>query len=128
VKQRGFNVQRIDDEGRLNLLVQRRRLNANLARQLTELAQEADQPLPSRASAAGSWEKLRGIPALGRGVGGAIRGTRPDQVFMPEGVTYQLAVLATGIDGTSPGTQPEEALLEAERETEALLRAAGRIT
>jgi hypothetical protein len=46
---------------------------------------------------------------------------------MPERVTYHLAVLADGIDGTSPGTQPEEACLAAERETERLLRAAGRI-
>ncbi len=26
------------------------------------------------------WETLRGIPALGKGVSGAIRGTRPDRI------------------------------------------------
>jgi hypothetical protein len=108
-----LDQERIDDEGRLNLMVQRRRLNANLARQLTEMARETDQPLPTRATAGGDVSKLRGIPAIGRGVPGAMRGSRPDMSYLPEAVRF-LAVAVDGIDGTSPGTQPEEALMAKE--------------
>lgn len=110
---RGPNVEPIQAEGRLVLLVQRRRLDVAATRQVTELAREADQPLPTRATAAGDPDKLRGIPVCG--VGGAIRGTRPDRDGLAHvGRLWSLAELSRDIPGTSPGTQPEEALMESE--------------
>ena len=46
---------------------------------LARIAQETDSTIerPSYATAAGDQRKLRGIPAIGRGVAGAIRGTSP---------------------------------------------------
>jgi hypothetical protein len=57
-------------------------LRAAQARALAEALLEADarddrERRPSRATAAGDWRKLRGLPAVGRGVSGAIPGTRP---------------------------------------------------
>lgn len=110
---RGPNVEPLGPD-RLNLMVQRHRIDVTLTRQLTELAREADAPLPTRATAAGDPDKLRGIPVCG--VGGAIRGSRPDRDGLAHvGRLWSLASLSTGIAGTSPGTQPEEALLEKER-------------
>lgn len=51
-----------------------------LARILKETA--ADHPPPTRgATAGGDSRKLRGIPAIGRGVSGAIPGTRPEDAI-----------------------------------------------
>jgi hypothetical protein len=60
---------------------------AGFQRILTEIAERQariDQNIqapadhaPSRATAAGDTRKLRGIPAIGRGVPGEINGTRP---------------------------------------------------
>jgi hypothetical protein len=48
------------------------------------LREVSDEPPSSGAgaTAAGDWRRLRGIPAIGRGVAGAIRGSRPgDSLF-----------------------------------------------
>lgn len=48
-------------------------------RQMDEMACEPDdQKIAKGATPAGDERRLRGIPAIGRGVGGAIPGTRPD--------------------------------------------------
>lgn len=56
-------------------------LNAHCAKQLAQFAREADDSLVLRtvrgATPAGDEQRLRGIPALARGVGGTIRGTQP---------------------------------------------------
>ena len=51
---------------------------AKRERIMRELAQEPDeQHVVKGATPAGDERRLRGIPAIGRGVGGAIPGTRP---------------------------------------------------
>ena len=114
MRARRLDEARIENDGRLLLIVKRTRLTVALNAQLTELAMEVDQPMPSRATAAGDVAKLRGIPAIGRGVPGATRGSRPDTAYMAETVVYALSVLGQDIDGTSPGTQPEQALMDKE--------------
>lgn len=121
-----LDQERIESDGRLVLLVQRQRVTVALTKQLVELARETDLPLPSKATAAGDVQKLRGIPAVARGVPGATRGSRPDTAYMAERVKWHnperevgafidaVGVLAYDVDGTSPGTQPEEALLAKE--------------
>lgn len=56
-------------------------LDLHNARLLTQLALEADDDTPMRASRQlsriGDERQLRGIPAVGPGCSGAIRGTRP---------------------------------------------------
>lgn len=50
------------------------------ARQLVAVARGTDAPISAprtRASAGGDSRSLRGIPAIGRGVAGAIAGTAP---------------------------------------------------
>jgi hypothetical protein len=107
-------------EGRLTLALQRVRLQHHQAVVAAELAREVEEPMPvARASLPGDQMRLRGIPAVGgRGsIGGAIRGTRPDvDAFgRDRGAVHALAVLVRDeIDGASPGTQPEEALLAGE--------------
>lgn len=114
MKSKRLDEQRIDYDGRLNRQVRRTQESMALAQQVTELSRETDKPMDSRATAAGDVEKLRGIPCQGRGIGGGIRGTRPDTAWMPETVVYALAIVASDVDGTSPGTQPEEALMAKE--------------
>lgn len=114
MKSKRLDEQRIESTGRLSLVVARTRVSVALAAQVTELSLETDLPMPSRATAAGDVEKLRGIPCQGRGIGGATRGSRPDTAWMPETVVYALASVASDVDGTSPGTQPEEALMAKE--------------
>lgn len=66
--------------------IDRYRQDVALERQLLDLAREQGRPLPQAeriagATALGDPVKLRGIPAVGRfGIGGAISGTRPDQL------------------------------------------------
>lgn len=110
---RRIDEQRIENDGRLLLIVKRTRETVAMSSKLAELSRETDQPMPSRATAAGDTAKLRGIPAVGRGVPGAIRGSRPDSAYIAEPIVYALAVLSTE-DGTSPGTQPEQALMDKE--------------
>lgn len=122
MKPHGLNVEPIVYEGHLVRAVQGMRMKAATARQLAEFAREADQPLPSKgATAAGDPERLRGLPAVvGRGsIGGAIRGTLPHVEALREdrAAAHALAVLVRDdVDGASPGTQPEQALLAAEAE------------
>lgn len=55
--------------------------DAHHAKMLKQFALEDDAPMlgrPARASDAADERTLRGIPAIGRGVSGAIPGTRPD--------------------------------------------------
>jgi hypothetical protein len=49
------------------------------ARGLAQIVDDATEDLPDVKSThtAADWLTLRGLPAVGRGVGGAIRGTRP---------------------------------------------------
>jgi hypothetical protein len=109
----------------LNLVIQRRRRAAALACQVARIALETGEPLPSApslATPAGDRERLRGIPcACGRGIGGTMRGTQPEQAIVSRSdeiaLVRSLAVLSSDLDGTSPGTQPEQALLEAEEQT-----------
>ena len=63
----------------IGMLLTRREINEKNARLIAELALEAAPEVPIRASAtpAGDERRLRGIPAVGRGVAGAIPGTRP---------------------------------------------------
>ncbi len=72
--------QPIAAEGRLNLAVRRAELEHAQAKLLLELARETDD-VPLRAgkqlSRIGDEAMLRGIPAVGPGCSGAIRGTRP---------------------------------------------------
>ena len=60
-------------------------LLAAQAQQLAEIIQDADQPDTQayRATAGGDERKLRGIPAVARGVQGAIPGTRPGDTLRP---------------------------------------------
>jgi hypothetical protein len=128
-------TERIPYEGRLNRAVQGFRMQQQQARLVAELAREVDQPMPSpQASLPGDPQRLRGLPAVGgRGsIGGHIRGTSPhiDAFGQDRGAIHSLATLVRDeIDGSSPGTQPEQALLEAEaeEETERLLRERGRL-
>jgi hypothetical protein len=69
-------------DGRFSLYLQRKQMETTQARQLAKIMLEvgADNPTeesPSSATAAGDTSKLRGIPAIGRGVAGAIGGTDP---------------------------------------------------
>jgi hypothetical protein len=41
------------------------------------ISKAADAPVTGKATAGGDERALRGIPCIGRGVGGAIRGTQP---------------------------------------------------
>lgn len=52
------------------------------AQQLAEVLRDTDLPdeRTYRATAGGDERRLRGIPAIGRGVTGAIPGTRPGSV------------------------------------------------
>jgi hypothetical protein len=69
----------IDADGRLLRAVQRQRLDEHYAKQLAEAARDTDSVLPERFASKlpGDERALRGIPAIGRGVTGAIPGTRP---------------------------------------------------
>lgn len=70
-------------DSRLNRALRTADLNAQMAKQITELARETGEHLqrPVRGATAGGDErKLRGIPIYARGVGGAIAGTRPDRI------------------------------------------------
>jgi hypothetical protein len=68
----------------LNRTMQLAHLDARNAKLLATLARETGAALPPRqapgATAGGDTRALRGIPAIGRGVTGAIAGTRPEQV------------------------------------------------
>lgn len=85
----------------------------------------------ARSTLGGDPQRLRGVPCVGgRGtIGGAIRGSLPHvDGFREERAAYALAVLCRDDgNGVSPGSDPVEALLEAEAETEGLLCEGGRL-
>lgn len=64
---------------KLNQLLASQDLHAKNAQLIAQLARDTAPEVPMRASAtpAGDERKLRGIPAIGRGVSGAIPGTQP---------------------------------------------------
>jgi hypothetical protein len=103
-------------DGHLLIAVTRVRLQVNLSNQLAELARETGLELPAAgATAAGDPQRLRGIPCVGRGISGGIRDTRPeDSIGRLDSIAARLAVIARDIPGTSPGSDPLEALLVAE--------------
>lgn len=59
------------------------------ARKLAEILLETGEALPVKTASAtsgGDWQRLRGLPAIGRGCAGAIRGTDPlGEVIRREG-------------------------------------------
>jgi hypothetical protein len=62
------------------LAVRNAQLDARNARVLAEFSREAAPAALARgATAGGDWRRLRGIPAIGRGVAGAIPGTSPER-------------------------------------------------
>jgi hypothetical protein len=48
-----------------------------VAKAVEESGEHLDDTRPTRGTLPGDWAKLRGIPAIGRGVRGAIKDTRP---------------------------------------------------
>lgn len=66
-------------EGRVNLVLRRAASHARNARLIAKLSESASGSFtrPMRHTAADA-VTLRGIPAVGHGVGGAIAGSRPD--------------------------------------------------
>jgi hypothetical protein len=76
--------QPIPTESRHLRHARQRQLATDLDKRQARIALETGQPLPPPSSssrktpAGGDARQLRGIPALARGVSGAINGTRPD--------------------------------------------------
>lgn len=99
-------------DGHLLLAVTRVRTAATLANQLVELSRETGLELPAAgATAAGDPQRLRGIPCVGRGISGEIRDTRPeDSIGRLDAIALRLHALSRDIPGTSPGSDPVEAL------------------
>ena len=64
---------------RISRLLAAHEIHEKNAQLIASIAREAEPSTPMRPSAtpAGDERRLRGIPAIGRGVGGAIPGTRP---------------------------------------------------
>lgn len=65
------------------LALKRRLLDEHYAKQLATIARDTGEPQPDRfqQKLPGDELALRGLPALGRGVSGEIRGTRPDRAI-----------------------------------------------
>jgi len=61
------------------LLIKHAELDAHMAQQMLQIARDTgDAPIVDKVlSRLGDERQLRGIPALARGVGGAIAGSRP---------------------------------------------------
>lgn len=75
-----LNTAPIDYDDRIILWARNHQHAVEIDRQLTRIAVEVGADLPptlSAPTAAGDQRRLRGIPAIGRGVAGAITGTRP---------------------------------------------------
>lgn len=66
------------------IVVRNQRLDAENARRLARIARETGQALPRKPppGSAADALTLRGIPAVGRGVSGQIRGTQPEQALL----------------------------------------------
>lgn len=63
---------------RMRARIERHRLAAEHAALVDQALQESTAPTESRSAPADE-RRLRGIPAIGRGVAGEIPGTRPDK-------------------------------------------------
>lgn len=67
------------------LAVKHAQQEAEFARQRVRLALEAGPPEPAKGATSGGDErKLRGVPAIGRGVRGAVEGTVPHLDGLPD--------------------------------------------
>jgi len=82
-----IDQQAIPYESRMSLWARREHEAVAMDRRAAEIVLECGLDIPSRAelsaaTAPGDTRKLRGIPAVGPGVPGAIRGTRPDRALM----------------------------------------------
>lgn len=109
-------------EGHLDLALKRMRRDDYQWSVRTQFERETGQSLSEKgATAAGDRWRLRGIPVVGRtGAPGGVDGRRLPQASINrlDPLSRKLAQLGS-IDGTSPGSQPEEALLAKEAEEEA---------
>jgi hypothetical protein len=65
----------------LILFLRRQAMNTHTERKLAEIGRETAATLPSspQAKLPGDTRALRGLPAIGRGVGGTMPGTQPEQ-------------------------------------------------
>ena len=61
----------------LNLWVRRKQLDAHTEKVIAEVSRQVDEPPPGRGRLPGDARTLRGIPAIGYGVGGTQPGTDP---------------------------------------------------
>jgi hypothetical protein len=76
-------TQPIPTDGRLNRSIRRMAEHTQNAKLIAKIAHEGDARFERPATARFEFPNpvdMRGIPALGRGVGGTIRGTRPDAI------------------------------------------------
>ena len=64
-------------EARLNRTLRNHQLHITQAQSVARACREAQDTKTYKTTAAGDERKLRGIPAIGRGVTGAIPGTTP---------------------------------------------------
>jgi len=62
---------------RFEALLQKHEDARKLAKILLETGDEEPPPTTKGSSNGGDWERLRGLPAIGRGCSGAIRGSDP---------------------------------------------------
>jgi hypothetical protein len=78
-----INTQRLGPNP-LNRWLARRREAVFQEQKLVEIAQETDNEVTHQAggTAVGDPRKLRGLPAIGYGVGGAIAGTQPERAYL----------------------------------------------
>lgn len=92
----------LGDQGRLSSWLRKHELETAQARLLAQIALETSDAVfkrPSRATAAGDSRKLRGIPAIGRGVTGAIPNTVPHQASPATGLRHALRDMLIDRDG-----------------------------
>jgi len=112
MKRRDGGEEAIPAEGRVLREAKRVRENVAINYQLAQFARETGESLASEgATAAGDRARLRGIPVTG--FGGAMSGTRAERDALRNvGKLWSLVALGRDIEGTSPGTQPEEVLFK----------------
>lgn len=68
----------------LILFLRRQAMNAHTERKIAQIARETSTTLPTspQSKLPGDTRALRGLPAIGRGVGGTMPGTQPEQVLL----------------------------------------------
>lgn len=110
MKRDSVNTAKLGDAP-LNLWLRRRAADTELTRQVARIVLEAgeDMPTPTSATAAGDPRRLRGIPAIGYGVGGALAGTQPEQALLHKEVNalkqrQRSAEVSAADDGLAAGT------------------------